>query len=646
MKRFNFLRHPLHIALTQKRLLASACLSSLALLTAPQAGAVMLDLNGVAGISGTVQSPSVSGDGKVVAGLTTNGSDYTLFRWDAAQGFTELGTYGSFLTQAAALSSDGTVMVGTAPILSGNTNERAFRWTAATGFTDLGTLGGSKGFADGVSDDGSVVVGTSWTTGNSSTHAFRWTTSGMQDLGTLADINSQASDVSGDGNVVVGFSGSQAFRWEAATGMVDLGSLGSGSSVARATNRDGSVVVGNSNNDAFRWTEATGMQSLGAGLASDVNADGSVVVGGSNNYAFRWTEATGMTNLGALSGASGSAATSVSADGNTVVGISGGRGFIWRPDAPAMQDLANLQRSQITSADTLGHLTASQNRRIRDLNQQLCLPGEHAYCLSAGLGAYSGEGEGSGKQGIAQVGGGLRLNEQFAIGASANLGRADLNTEAAQQDNAYGLALWVAYQQQADALGWSANASLAVGRSNNTLERGANLADVQRAKGRTQLNSTGVRIAAGYGLKAGESVITPEVALSQVTTTSQGFTEHNTSFPLTLKDSSSRGTYATLGVRSATPLNPKATLNLGVAVDALLQDKTDAIEGSSNVPGLSRFELRSNLDKRNLVPVANAGVSFALSPNASVSGQVQVGAATYEQQKAVYGAGVQFRYAF
>ena len=77
-----------------------------------------------------------------------------------------------------------------------------------------------------------------------------------------------------------------------------------------------------------------------------------------------------------------------------------------------------------------------------------------------------------------------------------------------------------------------------------------------------------------------------------------------------------------------------------------MANSTDAIEGRSAVPGLGRFELCNHLDKRRVLPVANAGMSYALSANASVAGQVQVAASTYEQQRAVYGLGVQYRYAF
>ncbi|HEY6436847.1 MAG TPA: hypothetical protein VIY47_09660, partial [Ignavibacteriaceae bacterium] len=50
------------------------------------------------------------------------------------------GTFGGNDSEARAVSSDGSVVVGVAE--DSNGNPRAFKWTMATGIIDLGTLGG------------------------------------------------------------------------------------------------------------------------------------------------------------------------------------------------------------------------------------------------------------------------------------------------------------------------------------------------------------------------------------------------------------------------------------------------------------------------------------------------------------------------
>jgi probable HAF family extracellular repeat protein len=275
------------------------------------------------------------------------------------QSFSGLGFLpGCTNSSAAAVSADGSVVVGASSGPSGN---RAFRWTSA-GMVNLGTLpGGTYSGAGGVSDDGSVVVGSS--DGAAGTRAFRWTSAGMVDLGLPLDgggdgeaLNSYGNAVSGDGLVVVGMSDpiNQGLRWSSAGGMLSLGTLGGSYSIAYGASFDGSVIVGEStvsDDNAFRWTLAGGMVSIGtlpggtASHAFGVSADGGVIVGwsGTSGFtgarAFRWVAGPGggtMTNLGVLPWRTASRAFGVSGDGLAVVGISGtiaagDHAILWTP---------------------------------------------------------------------------------------------------------------------------------------------------------------------------------------------------------------------------------------------------------------------------------------------------------------------------
>jgi probable HAF family extracellular repeat protein len=657
MKTLSFPRSPLSQALTPWRLLSTTALSTLALLAAQPAAAVMLDFGSFSGVDAP-RSPAISGDGKVVAGVVADSSGNQLFTWSKGEGYRQVGS----MRIVYAVSYDGKTIVGQSD------NAHAYIWSVDDGFTDLGTLGGLVSQARGVSDNGNAVVGYAYNSANE-IRAFLWTKAdNMKDLGTLSgDTGAWANGISGDGQVVVGASYKdgpsyaadyKAVRWDVASSTItDLGSLGGTYSQAHAANRDGSVIVGLSDwvdgqRHAFRWTEAGGMQDLdktpgNSSGALDVNADGSVVVGYSGDTAFRWTETTGMTSLGVLSGQSHSGATSVSDDGNTVVGESGDRAFIWTPDSPAMQDLDHLQTSLIQSADTVNQLVSNQTRRLRDITQQQCQPGiNQTYCLGGGSQSYAGGADNSDYQNDLQLSGGLRFNEQFTAGATLSIGASTLKDQDAEQNKAFGLGLWSAYQQNSDNTGWGGSASVALGKSDNTFERGIGLTDVQRARANLKMSSTAVRVAAHYGVQVGTTLVTPEVSLSHARTEQNGFTERNVAFPLTVQSSSSRDTYASLGVRSATPITPKGTLHLSLAVDTLLSDDTADIEGSSKVPGLSHFRFASSLEKRSAVPVVMAGYSHAINGNSTVSGGVQLGASPYQGERAVLGVGVQYRYAF
>jgi probable HAF family extracellular repeat protein len=283
-----------------------------------------------------------------------------------------------FLSRAAGVSADGSVVVGASVSVSASGFQafEAFRWTSASGMVGLGFLPGFPGsFATAASADGSVVVGGNL--GPSMEQAFRWTqTTGMVGLGFLPGYaESRAFGVSADGSVVVGNSNTipgqggqfQAFRWTAQSGMVGLGSfLPGGLSSAEGVSANGGTVVGVSDSalgrQAFLWTEGGGMIALGDlpgsgffSFAHGVSEDGSVVVGISHSAsgfeAFRW-QADGMVGLGFLPGDVESEAFGVSADGSVIVGRgttmdprSDVRAFVW-DTTEGMRDLRDVLISQ------------------------------------------------------------------------------------------------------------------------------------------------------------------------------------------------------------------------------------------------------------------------------------------------------------
>jgi probable HAF family extracellular repeat protein len=266
-------------------------------------------------------------------------------------------------SSARAVSSDGSVAVGTATTAAGN--RQAFRWNSREGMVGLGFMpGGSTSSANAVSADGAVIAGDgNANAGDPSTShaAFRWTAdAGLQRLvpppGPASSLCA-AGGVSGDGAVVVGTClqfNNAAFRWMASTGSVALSQFGGGSnqqSTAVAISRDGAVIAGAGHpvlTGAVIWatdgspTILGKLPGHGSGTATAVSRDGSVVVGLStdgagNSRAFRWTRQTGMADLGnASDGVLASSASSVSGDGRIIVGTgntaTGDVALIWDAD--------------------------------------------------------------------------------------------------------------------------------------------------------------------------------------------------------------------------------------------------------------------------------------------------------------------------
>jgi probable HAF family extracellular repeat protein len=243
-----------------------------------------------------------------------------------------LGTLGGSDSEARALSSDGSVVVGTAD--DSNGNPRAFKWTIEAGLQDLGTLGGDWSEATDVSADGSVIVGWSYDA-NGIYRAFRWTIStGMQDLG-VGDY-SKAYGVSADGAAIIVDIYPDAYRWTQAGGLQNLGTLGGASSSVSDISANGSMICGSSyvsagDPYAFRWVDGVGMEQIGTfySFARGISADGSTITGfetGSAGIykAFRWTQSGGFEFNIAGNFSQGNA---VSGDGSTIVGDFGDGAF-------------------------------------------------------------------------------------------------------------------------------------------------------------------------------------------------------------------------------------------------------------------------------------------------------------------------------
>lgn len=196
----------------------------------------------------------ISDVGNVIVGWTNRGLVPTeAYLLTTQAGIQLLGTLpGSDTSEANAISSDGTIVVGT----SGT----AFVWSSATGMRDLGALEGwPRSAATALSDDGLVIVGYSDSSGQPPSRATIWIDGTPRPLGVFPDGTlSLCWATSADGRVVVGEYGvrtrySRAFAWSRESGVVDLTDyarehnlIGESITLTRANDvsGDGSTIVG------------------------------------------------------------------------------------------------------------------------------------------------------------------------------------------------------------------------------------------------------------------------------------------------------------------------------------------------------------------------------------------------------------------
>ncbi|MDP2207282.1 MAG: T9SS type A sorting domain-containing protein [Bacteroidota bacterium] len=253
----------------------------------------MINLGTLGGTSST--AAGISSDGNTIVGIADDSTNiYRAFKWTEAAGMQDLGA-GDY-SRATSVSSNGTA-------ITVNVYPNAYRWTLSGGLQNLGSLGGNSTAANAVSSNGSVIVGSSYNASNDP-YAFRWVENGgMTNIGIYYSF---ARGVSGDGNTVTGFeTGSagfyRAFRWTAPNGfeMNIVGNFSSGWDVSY----DGKYLVGDGSGGAFRLSQSNGLEFFNqtySGLltsgsefytAAAISSNGRFVVGYGHNSSTNRDEA-------------------------------------------------------------------------------------------------------------------------------------------------------------------------------------------------------------------------------------------------------------------------------------------------------------------------------------------------------------------
>lgn len=175
-----------------------------------QAGPGMVALPTLGGSSASALG--VSADGSVIVGssFTTRDAHVHAFRW-VSDTTTDLGTLsGGNTSIARSVSADGTVAVGYSSN-AGDFGQIAVRWDGVT-ITSLGTLGGATSDAAAISSNGLVIVGSAQNL-EGATHAVRWVGGTIQTVAEWlransvtvpSDITLSALATNSDGSVVAG----------------------------------------------------------------------------------------------------------------------------------------------------------------------------------------------------------------------------------------------------------------------------------------------------------------------------------------------------------------------------------------------------------------------------------------------------------
>ncbi|MCK8462990.1 autotransporter domain-containing protein [Aliiroseovarius sp. S1339] len=545
-------------------------------------------------------------DGSVIAGYQFNSMGPIATYWTQATGAVAIPTGPTIYSRAEDVSGDGTRIVGTlfgdgvSPPPVGPTApaayDRAFVWTHATNtiVTLTGLIPGGATLGNDISNDGAIVVGRA--DNGTANHAFRAVVGGaISDLGTIGGAagSSEANGVSGDGLVVVGQSvapaatGQRAFRWSAGTAMVQLNSTDEANvtfSLANAASEDGSYVAG-----AARYSTTPGYRAIrwdGAGVATDLGDF--------------------TTNNDGTSFASG-----ISADGSIVVGNASNdagniRGFIWRdavqPGGTMLDHINTLTQVANNAAEQAAGALYLDKIVQFTLGQSLELPvgGADGDRSKAGIGrpyslriaagaANNPDGNNTAVAGLTAA---MALNDNMSFGGHLGLGKDDGDLAGFGIDGTF--QTFGAYLQgghpSTEGLNWKVAAAQTSAQVEIT--RSTALANTERGTGTTDMSARAASVEMGYAMRRGSALITPFMRVARSSVQRDGYSETGSvAFPVTYNDYEVNATLATLGTDVRLPVSDAGVVRLTAGVEWDLSRSTDAVTGTSAIPGMTSFAI-------------------------------------------------------
>ena len=645
---------------------------------------------------------AISSDGSVIAGYADDGTTKRTYRWDATNGMVSIrADWVTGSGGVSAMSSDGSVIAGHLMDANNNNTMSGYRWDATTGMVNIadtdgdGTVDGSASEwandytnVSGMSSDGSVIAGI--TRVGSVFRTFRWDAStGMVNIaGDWATGASYAAAISSDGSAIVGnaydiSNTGRAFRWDATTGMVNIaGDWATGSSGARAISSDGSVIAGNANdgteNRVFRWDATNGMVNItgdwatGNSYTAAISSDGSVIAGyandGDKNRAFRWDAANGMVNLadtdgnGTVDGSASEWATglgivsAMSSDGSVIVGYANDgndyRSFVYRGGGSgAMLDATNTQTSMLQNAAAQGAAVASVNSSISAIVQteiEVAPPvrlnffadpqSANKLPTAIKIMASRSSNENASNISIASITAAVALPNELTVGGFAALGTDGTSLSGFGFDgtlNAFGGFVRGASLGNTS-LTWKA--SFATSGGNITIARDSSLTGTEAASGNSNLTSQAASFEIGNNILLSGREVSPYLRLTRAITTRDAYTEQANSFPIAYSEHIQAATTATVGVKMRSALSSSVALRYGLGLDFDLSRNDAAIEGTSQIPGMTSISVAAPAVQNNARLLVTSGFTKFFDDRSSMNFDLGLQQNTYSSGTTVIGS--------
>lgn len=209
-------------------------------------------------------------------------------------------------------------------------------------------------------------------------------------------------------------------------------------------------------------------------------------------------------------------------------------------------------------------------------------------------------------QNIASFSIGRGITDQITLGATGAIDTT-LRNNGFDTARGYSVGLWGVCSAGGTALdGLQLGFALGYGEAKTQASRGRKLRDVVVAKGNTRLRTQSVQASFGYGLNMPTGwLTTPRLTIAHYDTHRSGYAETGASFNASYAAARASRTDATFEITAERALGAHGRMSFGLGIEQTLNTRIPRLSGTSDIPGLQRFDMRSDFGPQPNTPVRN-----------------------------------------
>lgn len=185
-------------------------------------------------------------------------------------------------------------------------------------------------------------------------------------------------------------------------------------------------------------------------------------------------------------------------------------------------------------------------------------------------------------------------------------------------------------------LSWKA--SIATSGGDVKIARDSSLTGTEAASGNSKLTSKSASFEVGYKTLLSGQAVSPYFRLTRAITTRDAYTEQADNFPISYSENKQTATTATVGIKMQTELPSNIALRYGLGVDFDLARSDAAIEGTSQIPGMTSISVAAPAVQNKARLLIKSGLTKFYHDGSSMSFDLGIQQNTYSSGTTVIGS--------